>query len=230
MFKKLTSLSLAIILCLLCCIPAFAADGAPQIKNFTPEETKQYAQDYVNQLLRDAYGDVNSNTQSNNEIVTHGSFYTEYLDGYTSNYTVRKEDAFPIQEYTYDRTGQPTGQVTVTYTNTTTVEWTWTGGTSGEAEFKVISAGVKLAGSFSVARSSTVGSSASSSTQYTLQGGKTYSITIYAHGVATTGAARYKWNDIDGNSGTRYETVSAVLPYSSYTKTSGIHFGPAVII
>lgn len=230
MLKKLTSLSLAIILCLLCCIPAFAADGAPQIKNFTPEETKQYAQDYVDRLLRDKYGDANLNTQSNNEIATHGSFYTEYLDRFNPNHVERKLDAFPVQEYTYDRAGQPTGDVTVTYTNSTTVEWTCSGGISGEAEFKILAKGVKATANVSVARSSTVGSAASSTSTYTLQGGRKYSITIYAHGVTTTGAAVYKWNDINGNSGEREVAISALLPYATYTKTNGIHFGPAVVI
>lgn len=224
--NKLVSLVLALVMCLTLAVPAMAADGNPQVKNYSSEETQRCAQEYVDQIWNNNFAVSGRSNVFVPDASTRGSFYTEYPNRYIPDYAIRKENAFPIQEYTYDRTGQPTKDVTVTYTNSTSVEWSVSGALKGAAEFAVINAEMSIG----VARSSTVGSSASSSVPYSLKGGHIYSITIYAHGVDTVGAIQYRWNDIDGNSGYITRPVSALLPYATYTKTSGIHFGPALII
>lgn len=230
MTKKVASLILALAMCASLCVPALAVDGTPRIKNYTKEETQNYAQEYVNQVWIHEFGAQNNPDENFADAVARGSFYTQSPKRYIPDYTERKEDAFPIQEYTYDRTGQPTRDVTVTYTNSTSVEWTISGALKGTAEFNVIKTKVSAEVGIGVARSSTVGSAASSSVPYELVGGKIYSITIYAHGVDTVGAIEYYWTDIDGNSGYKTEPISALLPYASYTATNGIHFGPARVI
>lgn len=201
------------------------AETPPDVRNITSEEVQAYAQAYTDALYGDAYG------KSGNEgALPKGSFHSMAVHHYDPNYSVVKYDAFPIQHFTFDRTGQPTGQVTVTYSNNVTVVWSISGTASADAEFRAIAA--KIGGELGIAvgKSSTIGSNGAASANYTLQGDRTYSITIYAHGAATSGGMVYYYTTIDGQSGYTTIPVTASLPLASYSPANGIHFGPAVVV
>ena len=59
--------------------------------------------------------------------------------------------------------------MTVTYTNSSSVDWTISGALKGDAEFKVINTKVSAELGLGVSRSSVVGSAASSTVPYSLK-------------------------------------------------------------
>lgn len=224
MKKRILCLVLSIVMCASLCIPAVCATGEPAVKNYSTAEIQEYAQNYVDQLWMSHYGSAAKSKPSG--MGPKGSFYTEVLHHYEPDMTVIKHDAFPLQTFTYDRSNQPTGSVTVTYTQGQAVEWTISGQANGQAEFNLIQTKVTAELGVSVARTASTSSGCSSTCEYILPGGGKYSITIYAHGVATTGGMVYYWTDITGRSGYDPRPMSALLPYAQYSQTSGIHFGP----
>lgn len=218
MFKKITAMTMVLTMLFTLSVSALAADNV-HVKNYTPEEIATIAQTYVDNKSNNVL--LHSNSKN------IGVGYTVIRE-YRPSVTNKKLDAFPIQEFTYDRTGQPTSEVQVSYTNNTSVSWAVSGGIDSTVSvFNLIKGKVN----FNVARTSVVGASAHSSVPYTLAGNKKYSITIYAHGVDTSGVFVREYYDYDDVLvQTENVPASALLPFTSYTQTNGIHFGPAIVI
>ena len=107
------------------------------------------------------------------------------------------------------------------------VQWTFSGTVSGQTDLTIFNlVKAKINASVTLARTSSSSSTLGVAVRLTVPPNSVGEIPLYAHGYISQGRMKYSWNDgHTGESGYRYENVTARVPYAQYNTTS-IHVAP----
>lgn len=224
MIKKIVYL--VVVICLVFSIPSNASSI-----EMLDGETKNVSVDYYSDSEINEINNL-STTESNNAkinpAIMSSTTYVEYPVSYNPSTTKIKYEGFEIGTISFDTRDEdyPT-TLSLTYQESQTVSWSISGTVSATAEFNVIATKVEATVSATVATSSSTGTAIGASITKTINPDKYGYIKVYAHGVNTSGAVKYRWYDRLGNSGYINKQISAKLPLDYYNQFS-VHFGNLV--
>ncbi len=226
-----------LILCTLICGTLLLSTSTyTQSTSYTEEAIEQYGKTHLEKLIQEDQWQLNThsiqglNYDETQRISPSSSMYKEYFDSYVPQVVTYKPDAFLVYTASADnRKGKYTKdgyKLTFNSSRTVTGSHSFSGKGSAHLTAPVINQGVQLEHDVElVTANSTAGAVGTVYNVHNLNDRAVYYIDIFFHGIYTSGGAKYRWNDITGNSGTITYPLEGGALYP--TKHTTIHASAA---
>lgn len=211
---------------ILCCIIIFSLVVMPVYA--TTIEVESYSTEKIKELTEKRMQEDVKNQNVINNTIQPMAAYTETPVAYEYVTNQKVNDCFEVGVVSFDTTGNPTNyELDAVFNTMKSVEWLFSGTVTGETEVKLFNlVKAKISASVTLARTSASSSTLGVSVKLTIPPNSIGEIPLYAHGYISQGRMKYSWYDgHTGQSGYRYENITARVPYAQYNNAS-IHVAP----